>query len=357
MVEEHRLDLGREDVDAPDDEHVVGAAPGLGHLHMGAAAGAGLPGEGADVPGAVAQQGEGLLGDGGEDQLALTALGEDLPGVGVDDLGDEVVLVDVHPGLGGALEGDAGAGELGQAVNIVGFNTQRILDVLAHLLTPGLGPEDARLQGDLVGGEAHLLHGLADVGGVGGGAAEDGGREVHDEHDLPLRVAGGGGDGEAAHLVAAAVEAGASGEEAVAVGHLADVLVGAPGGHDGPGAAVLPQINVGLRVEGHHPLSGGARGGLDAHAVLQGHAHQAVGVGLPQVGLGEEGELVEVVTGPDVGGGDSLRLHLLPVVGHVVPDMLDLRHQTLILPGLDLLPGGGLDLRLVIPFHWNHPSL
>ena len=49
-LEQHRLDLGGEYVDAADDEHVVGAAPGLGHLDEGTAAAALLPGEGGDVP-------------------------------------------------------------------------------------------------------------------------------------------------------------------------------------------------------------------------------------------------------------------------------------------------------------------
>ena len=53
--------------------------------------------------------------------------------------------------------------------------------------------------------------------------------------------------------------------------------------------------------------------------------------------------------------GEHPGLGLVP--GQVVDLHQDLTDQTLILPGLDLLPGGGLDLRLVIPFHWNHPSL
>ena len=80
--------------------------------------------EHADVPGAVAQQGEGLLGDGGEHQLALLAVGEDLAALRVDDLGDEVVLVDVHARLGRALEGHAGAGQLGEAVDVIGLDAR-----------------------------------------------------------------------------------------------------------------------------------------------------------------------------------------------------------------------------------------
>ena len=92
--------------------------------------------------------------DGGEDQLALAAVGQDLAGVGVDDLGDEVVLTEVHAVLLGALVGHAGAGKLGQAINIIGLDAQLALDVAAHLLRPGLGAEDAGLELDLIGRQA-----------------------------------------------------------------------------------------------------------------------------------------------------------------------------------------------------------
>ena len=320
---------------------------------MGAAAGALLPGQHTDVPGAVAEQGEGLLGDGSEHQLALAALGEDLSGVRVDDLGDEVVLVDVHARLLAALKGHARAAGLREAVDVIGLDAQLLLNVPAHLLAPGLGAEDAGLQLDLVP-QAPLLDALRQVGGVGGGAAEDGGAQVHHELELPVGVAAGHGQGQAAHLMAAAVEAGTAGEQAVAVADMAHILVGAAGSDDGPGAAVLPQVDVVLGVEGHHPLAGGARGGLDADAVLQGPGQQAVGVGLPQVVLGEEGELVEVLHALYVVGGDALLLHLLPVVGDGVPHVPHLLDQALVLPGQDLLPAGTLDLRLVVTFHrWS----
>ena len=107
-------------------------------------------------------------------------------------------------------------------------------------------------------------------------------------------------------------------------------------------------------VEGHDALSRGAGGRLDAHAVLEGLAHQAVGICLPQVGLAEKGQLVQIVDGLDVVGGDALFLHLFAVVGHVVPDMFYLLEQTLVLQPRDILAGHALDLRLIIPFHKNH---
>jgi len=58
--------------------------------------------------------------------------------------------------------------------------------------------------------------------------------------------------------MASTVESGAACEQAVAIGHLAHILIGGAGRNQGPGAAVLPQVNVVLGVKGHHPLAGGA---------------------------------------------------------------------------------------------------
>ena len=355
VVQQHRFDLAGEHVDAPDNQHIVGAALGLGHPDVGPAAGALLPGEGADIPGAVAEEREGLLVHGGEHQLALLSLGEYLSGIGVNDLRDEVVLVDVHSLLRGALEGDARPAELREAVDIVGLDAQGGFDVPAHLLAPGLGAEDTGLQRDILGLIAHFPHPLPQESGIAGGAAENGGLQIHNEHNLTVGVAGAGGDGEAAHLVAAAVETGAAGEQTVAIGHLADVLFCAAGGHDGPGAAFLPQVDIGLGVEGHHALSGGAGGGLNAHRLREGNAQKAVGIRLPQIVLGKKREQVQVVDGLNVLRRDPLFLHLFPIVGDRIPHVPDLTKQPLVLEPDDLLPRGAFDLRLIIPFHDTAP--
>ena len=57
FFEEYCFDLAREYVDASDDHHVVASAQRLGHLDMGAAAGAFLPGQDADVLGARRRSG------------------------------------------------------------------------------------------------------------------------------------------------------------------------------------------------------------------------------------------------------------------------------------------------------------
>ena len=61
--------------------------------------------------------------------------------------------------------------------------------------------EDAGLQGVSLGTVALFLQSLADIGCIGGGAAENGGVEVHHELNLPLGVAGGHGEGQAADFM------------------------------------------------------------------------------------------------------------------------------------------------------------
>ena len=96
---------------------------------------------------------------------------------------------------------------------------------------------------------------------------------------------------------------------------------------------------------------------MDTHAFGAGHRHQSVGIVVPQVGLGGEGQLIQVGGGLDVLGSHALFLHLLAVGRDIVPHMAHLLDQALILPGTNLLPRGAFNLGLIIPFQWIHPSL
>ena len=149
----------------------------------------------------------------------------------------------------------------------------------------------------------------------------------------------------------------AAGKQAVAVGHMANILLGAACRHDGTGAAVLPQIHIVLGVEGHNPLTGGAGGGVDADALRHGLAHQAVGICLPQVVLFQEGQLVQVVNTLNILGSHALFFHFFAVVGHIVPNVLYLLYQAFILQSTKLLIGHGLNFRLIIVCHGFHLSL
>ena len=148
-----------------------------------------------------------------------------------------------------------------------------------------------------------------------------------------------------------AVETGTAGKQAVAVCDLANIFFGTACGNDGTGAAVFPQINILLGVEGHNAATGCAGGGLDADTILQGLCQKSVRVGIPQIRLGEEGELVQVLNAVDVFGLHAFFVHQITVIGHIFVDMFDLFDQFFRLKLFDFFNGQGLDFFLVVAFH------
>ena len=155
LGEQDVLDLGRVEVDAADDQHVVAAAADRAHARERPPARAALAGQRGDVARAVAQERQRLLGQGREDELAVGAVLDALAGVGVDHLDEEVVLLDVQAVARlGALGGDARADDLRQAVDVQGDQAELGLEPLAHPLGPRLGAEHADFQLELVAGRS-----------------------------------------------------------------------------------------------------------------------------------------------------------------------------------------------------------
>ena len=295
---------------------------------------------------AVAQHRHAFLGDGGEHQFARRAVGQGLFGDGVDDLGDDVVLADVHAVLGHALKAHAGAGDLGKAVDVVGVDAEQFLDLLAHLLCPGFGAKAAGLELEVGHGDARLADGLAQIQGVGGRAAEHGGAQFLDHHDLALGVAAGHGDDRGPQPARALMRAEAAGEEAVAVGDLDDVVRAAARGGDAARHQFGPDIHIVLRIAGNDGMAGGAAGALYAHDVVQGRGEQAVGELVAQVGLLHEGQVFEVVHIADVLGADALGVHARAVDGDVVVFVFHRPAQALGLEGVKLIAADGFHFRV-----------
>src|SRR5207244_11962632 len=97
------------DVDAADDQHVVGPALDPAHAHERPPAGALPRREARDVTGPVADERQRLLRQGREDEHALLAFGKRLARLLIDDLGQDMVPVDVRArALLDALARDAG---------------------------------------------------------------------------------------------------------------------------------------------------------------------------------------------------------------------------------------------------------
>ena len=140
------LDLRGEDVEALDDEHVVAAPTDPPNPPQRAAARARLGHDGRAVPRAVTDQRHGLFAERGEDQFAFLPIGEQISAQRIDDFGVQVVLEDMQPVLMAAFGAHAGSDHLGQAVEIVGFDSRRIFNLPARGLAP-LGDKDSARKG------------------------------------------------------------------------------------------------------------------------------------------------------------------------------------------------------------------
>ena len=146
-LHQNALDLRRKYVDPPDDQHVVGTPAHTIHPDVRAPAYTRFGIERRHVPGAVADDREGLFGDRGEHQLAFLAVRQILPGDRVDDLGDEMILENVEALLGlEAFYGHPRSDHFTEAVNVECIQMELAFDFLTHLLGPGLGAENPRLE-------------------------------------------------------------------------------------------------------------------------------------------------------------------------------------------------------------------
>ncbi len=75
-AEQGAFHQGGEDVDAPDDEHVIGSTADLLHAHEGAAALTFFGVQNGEVAGAIADDRHGLFRQRGENEFAFLAIGE-----------------------------------------------------------------------------------------------------------------------------------------------------------------------------------------------------------------------------------------------------------------------------------------
>ncbi len=287
--EERPLDLAREDVDAADDQHVVGPSDDARHPGERAAAGAGLARERGEVAGAVAQQRQRLLRQRREDELADLAVRHRLARLRVDDLDEEVILVHVR-----AAPRPRRTPRTRRAPSPpTGRRCRRAVSSSAA----SIASRSPSVHGSAPKTPARRLRraGSDDVVGdrerVARRAAEDLGAEILQQLRLARRVAARCRDDRAAEPLGAVVEAEAAGEEAVAVRDVDDRARPGSRRRERAGAAVRPGREVGPRVRDDRRLPARARRGVDPHALRERHLQEPERVCVPQLRLDAEGLL------------------------------------------------------------------
>jgi hypothetical protein len=138
-AQDQLLELGREEVDPAQDEHVVAAAGDALHPPHRPR----CPRQQArQVACAVADERQRLFRQRREHELAALAVRKRVARVRVDDLRIEVVLPDEEAVLRlDALARDAGADHLREPVDVDGVDAGALLDLGPHLVRPRLGAE------------------------------------------------------------------------------------------------------------------------------------------------------------------------------------------------------------------------
>ena len=326
-VEQSRFDLGREHVDALDDEHVIGTSLEALDAGHGAAAFAFLILETGDVSRPVTDEGLALFGETGDDEFAFGALRKLLAGLRVDDFRQEVVFPDVEASVEIAVRGDAGTGDLRQAVNVVGFDVETSLDLLAHLVGPGFGAVDGAFQRDLIDAAGRLEF-FRDVQQIGRRTADDGRFAVDQHVDEFLGVAGTHRDDQSAEFLGTVVSAEAAGEQAVAVRDQNDVVCGDAGHGHGTGHALGPDIDILAGIERNLRFAGRAGRRLQTDALGQRYGLHAERICGAKVFIGGERKLGQVLDPVDVGRLQAHFLHFVAIVLVAVVDMFDDLAQT-----------------------------
>ncbi len=229
-----------------------------------------------------------------------------------------MVLEDVQPVLMAALGPHARSDHVGQAVEIVRLDSRDIFDLPARGLVPQLGEKDAGSQGELAEVHAELFRSFGQVQKVTGRGTNGRDAQVLHGHELAIAVAAGDRDHGRPKGFGRLVEAQPIGEQFARTGilqHVAlvDAAAGQAADHQlGPDFQVAPGV-------GHDDrLAGRAGDGIHSHDLADGHGQHSQRVGVAQIGLGGEGELVKIVEVADIGRGEAAFLHALVIDRHVL---------------------------------------
>ena len=249
-----------------------------------------------------------------------------------------MILEDVQPVAPlDTLHGDPGPDDLGQPVDVERHDVELALALQTPLLAPGLGPQDAHTQLERLHVHTHLFAGLGQIEGIRGGAADGGGPEILQQHDLLLGAAPGHGDHAGTEPFGPVVGPQPAGEEPVAVGVVDDVVAGQPGGGKRARHELGPGLDVTLGVAHHRGLARGARRGVHPHHVAHGHGEQPKGVAVTQVLLGGKGQAPQIIQRADVIRAHPGLVEGLAVEAHRVVDALGHLPQAFELQGLQRL--------------------
>ena len=211
--------------------------------------------------------------------------------------------------------------DFGKTVDVEDLDAQLGFNTMAHLFAPTLGTYNALLQSKLVA-DAALGNCLGKEQSIGGSGAQNSRLQVFHHAQLLFGVAWTQRNRHSAQLFSTKLEADASRPQAIARRNVNAVFVGdthrfvAARKHRGP------VINILLGIGNHHRNTRGARRRMDANDLFLGHGGQTQRIGLTQVSLFGERQLLKIFPGLNVRKIDALEF--LRIEGRTLLQRLEL---------------------------------
>ena len=169
----NRFYLGREYVDAADDQHVISTSEHSTHTHCRSSARTLVSHKITDVTSPVSDHRHAFLAQRRDDQFAFLAIRQHFQRIRVDDFYIEVVFLYVHPCIFLTAHGHSRTHDFRKSVNIISADTQTLFDLVAHALRPRLCAEYSCRKIQFFRFDPSLLHTFRDSQCIGRCAAKD----------------------------------------------------------------------------------------------------------------------------------------------------------------------------------------
>ena len=220
-----------------------------------------------------------------------------------------------------------------------------------------LGADERFAKLELAAGvKALLLQKISEIKGVARSDMDKRGAEILHEKQLAFGSSRPGWDHQAADFFRAVVHHEAAREEPVAHHVLKDILTGDAGHAECAGDEAGGRVEVAPGKEKGLGPAGGAAGSVEANGFVTRNGQEAVGVVLPEVGGGGEGEPAQVVERLEFGRGEARLAKAIAVQRHPI-QFVDRFPEPSELQFSQRGTRQRFDVR--IPKHWisrNHPT-
>ena len=253
-----------------------------------------------EVAGAITQNGHSFLRQGGEDEFTCLTYRQGFQRHGVYDFRIEVVLADVGAVLHLAFVADTGAHDLRKPIDVISLQAQTLLNLLAHVLCPGLSAKGSDTQLDIFLADSQFVHCLGEVQGIGRGAGNACDAEVAYEFQVLFRVTRSRRNAGGTQVFHSVVSTQAAREEAIAVCYRERIVASDTKSRKTAGHALAPYTYIFTRIAHNGGIARGATGGVHADNLALRSCLQAEGIVVAQILLGGEGEFPDILYRLDV---------------------------------------------------------